>query len=358
MGQADYRPPETEGEKRAKAAEAAALKQQGNALFAQGERFEAAKLYEQAVLKFDWFSDALADEAERALVLPVKLPCHLNLALCSVQLGNYAHAAVHCTQVLRHEPGNAKALFRRGVCHTHLGQLEEARADLLAARQRLPADAKLHDALAKLRVRRPSRTPAAAARGRTPCEQAAAARAWPSRPPLRLPLFLAFPPGPRLQLKGEEYRRRSQRMSHRMIHALSESDSEGAGAASEAREHGAARESRDGAETLARADGEGEEDGSSRDDVGAPASAPAPEGQRGRRAAVCLATAAAARGAVRESPVVLGPMALPAHRVASAYACADCDRDGAEHDTPALLHPVLGLICPTCRLVLCASSER
>ena len=71
----------------------------GNALFARGERFEAAKLYEQAVLKFDWYSEAIADEAERQIVLPVKIPCHLNLALMSLQLGNHAHAIVHCTQV-------------------------------------------------------------------------------------------------------------------------------------------------------------------------------------------------------------------------------------------------------------------
>lgn len=152
LWQAKYKLPETDSEKQLKAAEAAALKAKGNELFAQGERFEAAKLYEQAVLKFDWYSDAIADEAEKAIVLPVKVPCHLNLALMSLQLGNYQHAVVHCTQVLRHDPTNVKALFRRGLCHTHLGLLAEARADLLAARQQMPSDAKLNDALAKLRV--------------------------------------------------------------------------------------------------------------------------------------------------------------------------------------------------------------
>jgi hypothetical protein len=44
-----YKLPDTEGEKQAKAAEACALKERGNVLFRQGERFEAAKLYEQAV---------------------------------------------------------------------------------------------------------------------------------------------------------------------------------------------------------------------------------------------------------------------------------------------------------------------
>jgi tetratricopeptide (TPR) repeat protein len=55
--------------------------------------------------------------------------------------------------VLRHEPSNAKALFRRGLCHLHTGLLDEAKADLLAAKRLLPDDAKLNDALVKLRVR-------------------------------------------------------------------------------------------------------------------------------------------------------------------------------------------------------------
>jgi tetratricopeptide (TPR) repeat protein len=105
---AKYKLPDTDAEKAAKAAEAAALKERGNAFFAQGERFEAAKLYEQAVLKFDWYSEAIADESERQIVLPVKIPCHLNLALMSLQLGNHAHAIVHCTQARARERERAR----------------------------------------------------------------------------------------------------------------------------------------------------------------------------------------------------------------------------------------------------------
>ena len=42
----------------------------------------AAKLYEQAVLKFaDWYAECFATDEERTLVHAVKIPSHLNLAM-------------------------------------------------------------------------------------------------------------------------------------------------------------------------------------------------------------------------------------------------------------------------------------
>ena len=94
-----YKFPDTAPEQDAICAAAADLKKRGNELYAKGEYVEAAKLYEQAVLKFsDWYAEAFADEDERARVLPIKLPSHLNLAACSWRLGNHEHAVLHCTQ--------------------------------------------------------------------------------------------------------------------------------------------------------------------------------------------------------------------------------------------------------------------
>ena len=80
----DYKFPDTFEEQKARTDEADALRQRGNALFKKGELTEAAKLYEQATLKFaDWYADCFAEPAERAMVMAVKTPAHLNLALCS-----------------------------------------------------------------------------------------------------------------------------------------------------------------------------------------------------------------------------------------------------------------------------------
>jgi FKBP-type peptidyl-prolyl cis-trans isomerase len=155
-----YKFPETIEEQRVICEAADALRQRGNELFKAGETVEAAKLYEQAVLKFaDWYADCFATDEEKALVHAVKLPTHLNLATCSYKLGNYAHAVVHATQVLHHEAintagVNAKALYRRGASHVELGNLSQAHADLKRALDLSPADSEVRRALARLKVRR------------------------------------------------------------------------------------------------------------------------------------------------------------------------------------------------------------
>ena len=154
-----YKFPETIEEQRVICEAADALRQRGNELFKAGETIEAAKLYEQAVLKFaDWYADCFATDEEKALVHAVKLPAHLNLATCSYKLGNYAHAVVHATQVLHHEATNtagvnAKALYRRGASHVELGNLSQAHADLKRALDHSPADSEVRRALARLKVR-------------------------------------------------------------------------------------------------------------------------------------------------------------------------------------------------------------
>lgn len=152
-GGSKYKLPTTLEDKQERARAAEDLKSRGNQLYAAGEHFEAAKLYEQAVLKFDWYLDSCADDEERAIVLPVKIPCHLNLAMMSMSLGNFEHAVVHCSQAIKHDESCVKALFRRGVCYTHLGDLRDGREDLERARELEPRDPGILEALAKLKVR-------------------------------------------------------------------------------------------------------------------------------------------------------------------------------------------------------------
>ena len=91
-----YKFPETMEEQRAKCDEAEELKRRGNELFQRGELVEAAKLYEQAVLKFaDWFAVAWSTDEEKEMVFAVKLPAHNNLANCSFKLGKHPHAPTH-----------------------------------------------------------------------------------------------------------------------------------------------------------------------------------------------------------------------------------------------------------------------
>ena len=154
-----YKFPETFEEQKAKADEADVLRLQGNQLFKKGALTEAAKLYEQSVLKFaDWYADCFATDEEKAMVHAVKTPAHLNLALCSLRLGNYAHGVVHCTSALERvkensNETNAKAYFRRGACHHAIGNLTEAKSDLSKALQLSPNDMEIRKEMSSLRER-------------------------------------------------------------------------------------------------------------------------------------------------------------------------------------------------------------
>ena len=146
-----YKFPETMEEQRAKCDEAADLKRRGNEFYQKGELVEAAKLYEQAVMKFaDWYAVTFATDEEKEMVHAVKLPCHNNLATCSFKLGNHQHAVIHCGQVLDHDADNVKALYRRGACHLRLGNLDKARDDLQRASKLAPNDAEVRVELKRL----------------------------------------------------------------------------------------------------------------------------------------------------------------------------------------------------------------
>ena len=147
-----YKFPETLAEQQTICKAAIALKERGNAFYAKGEWVQAAKMYEQGVLKFvDWYVESLATDKERNMVHAVKLPCHLNLAECSRRLGNYQHVVVQCTQVINFmDAHNVKALFRRGASYLQLGNLDDAHRDLKRALALSPGDSHVRAEFAAL----------------------------------------------------------------------------------------------------------------------------------------------------------------------------------------------------------------
>ena len=60
----------------------------------------------------------------------------LNYAACLLKLGDFKTVIVQCSEVLKRDPENVKALFRRGVAYMKLGRdLEDARKDLIQLAQ-------------------------------------------------------------------------------------------------------------------------------------------------------------------------------------------------------------------------------
>ncbi|CAL4058809.1 unnamed protein product, partial [Meganyctiphanes norvegica] len=65
----------------------------------------------------------------------LKIPLLLNYSQCQLLQGEYYPAIEHCSDVLKHNPDNVKALFRRGKAYIEVFSPAEARTDLLKAAQ-------------------------------------------------------------------------------------------------------------------------------------------------------------------------------------------------------------------------------
>ncbi|GAX84618.1 hypothetical protein CEUSTIGMA_g12039.t1 [Chlamydomonas eustigma] len=116
-------------------------RKQGNELFAQGKHQEALGKYSMSLSYLDedflmQLEGLYLDKAHE-----VKVPVHLNMAACQLQIEDYHTAIYNCSEVLTLQPGNVKALYRRGRARHMLSQTEEALKDLEDALKRSPKDA-------------------------------------------------------------------------------------------------------------------------------------------------------------------------------------------------------------------------
>ncbi|KAL6760549.1 hypothetical protein V8C86DRAFT_2550657 [Haematococcus lacustris] len=123
----------------------------GNQLFAEGKYREAMGKYatalsyldEDFMMQLEGFYEDKANE--------VKVPIHLNMAACQLRIKDYHTAVYNCSEVLKLQPGNVKALFRRGTARHALGQTEGAKVDLTAAAEKSPDDKAIRTELQALR---------------------------------------------------------------------------------------------------------------------------------------------------------------------------------------------------------------
>ncbi|KAJ3180138.1 hypothetical protein HDU85_004141 [Gaertneriomyces sp. JEL0708] len=84
------------------------------------------------------FSDVIELDTFYALMQA----CRLNYASCQLKLGNYPPVIAQCSEVLKRDPRNLKALFRRGQAYVHIGRdLELAEQDLAQVRAILEKNA-------------------------------------------------------------------------------------------------------------------------------------------------------------------------------------------------------------------------
>ncbi|XP_076749542.1 tetratricopeptide repeat protein 9C [Xylocopa sonorina] len=75
----------------------------------------------------------------------LRLVLYNNMAGCQLNRKNYEHAVSLCNKILNKEDNNVKALYRRGVAHGNLKDLEKAVADLKKAANLEPHNQTIKD---------------------------------------------------------------------------------------------------------------------------------------------------------------------------------------------------------------------
>lgn len=133
-------------------AKANELKGEGNEAFKAGDYGKATTIYADAIgrltstaakkaLKEWWESSAQEDTAS-----PLLVTLHTNRAACHVKLEQWEGAVLSASKALEIDGSSTKARFRRGVACSHLGRMEEAKADLTAVARADPKNREAHAA--------------------------------------------------------------------------------------------------------------------------------------------------------------------------------------------------------------------
>uniref|UniRef100_A0A7S2DGV5 Activator of Hsp90 ATPase AHSA1-like N-terminal domain-containing protein n=1 Tax=Haptolina brevifila TaxID=156173 RepID=A0A7S2DGV5_9EUKA len=124
------------------------LKDNGNTHFKAGANDEACKIYAEAIKQADL---ATSDKAKTE-IKPLLISLNNNSAAARLKLEHWDEVIERATAVLELEAGNSKALFRRGVARSKLGQLSSAHDDLLTACKSDPKNREARTELASVQA--------------------------------------------------------------------------------------------------------------------------------------------------------------------------------------------------------------
>jgi len=100
-------------------------KEVGASFFKDGNWRRALKRYQHVVTTLSYI-DSWKDEAVKGQAISLRRLCNLNVAACHIKLESWRDAEKACGAVLREEPDNVKALFRRGHALKELAEYHDA----------------------------------------------------------------------------------------------------------------------------------------------------------------------------------------------------------------------------------------
>ncbi|NXY92544.1 FKBP8 isomerase, partial [Alcedo cyanopectus] len=115
-------------------------RERGNFFYQQADYMLAINSYDIALQIICSSSKVNFSPEEEAELLEVKVKCLNNLAASQLKLDHYEAALKSCNLVLEHQPGNIKALFRKGKVLAQQGEYREAIPILKAALKLEPSN--------------------------------------------------------------------------------------------------------------------------------------------------------------------------------------------------------------------------
>merc|ERR1712063_143797 len=107
----------------------AARKEVGSTLFKHGRIALALERYKKVAEMFSYV-DSMKDETMKTKAKDLKRLCELNKAACFLKVKEYAEAKKACDLVLKDEPNNVKAMFRKAQAHYEMKDIQDCIRDL------------------------------------------------------------------------------------------------------------------------------------------------------------------------------------------------------------------------------------
>merc|ERR1712241_800518 len=101
------------------------IKGVGSSFFQQGACRRALRRYQHVANMLSYLED-WKDEAAISEAVSLKRICHTNAAACWLKLENWHQTAAACESVLKDDPKNVKALFRRAKAYHGLCEYSDA----------------------------------------------------------------------------------------------------------------------------------------------------------------------------------------------------------------------------------------
>jgi len=129
--------------------ESRTLKGEATAAFKKGVFEEAKGLYIEAAEYLDDPYESTAEEDQEAEEM--RLTLHLNIAMCALKSNDFAETVSFSSKVLKVDSQNVKALYRRGVAHMALNNLEQAKTDFKVAMEKDPNNRDVRREMVKLK---------------------------------------------------------------------------------------------------------------------------------------------------------------------------------------------------------------